>query len=102
MLHEVSQAIHLWEDQLGHNIYKAEEGFWNIELDIWVSQKFIYGLPICAKHSEKHDMYIEGTPASHMLRIVYNPIGEEIKWKVEWRTVDILTDKPFRKYKLKY
>lgn len=102
MSHKVSHPIHLWEDQLSHKIYKAEEGFWNVELDIWVSQNFIYGLPICAKHNEKHDIYIEGTPASYMLRTVYNPIGEEIKWKAEWRRVDILTDKPFRKYKLKY
>lgn len=36
---------------------------------------FFYGLPICAKHNEKHAIYIEGTPASHMLRTVYNPIG---------------------------
>ena len=34
--------------------------------------------------------------------LLYNPIGKEIKLKVEWRTVDILTDKPYRKYKLKY
>lgn len=93
MSHEASHPIHLWEDQTGHNISKAAEGFWKIEFKICFSQNFIYGLPACAKHSEKHYMYNEGTPASHMLRRVYNLDGKEIKWKVEWRAVDILTDK---------
>lgn len=57
MSHYVNSPIYLWEDQIGHRSYKTTEGFWKIELHIYINQNFGYELPTCAKNSVKHYVY---------------------------------------------